>query len=351
LEAVRGETPGSSGGNAKLIVGGLGIALSVGLLWYILRNLDWGLFLEEIKKADPKHLVLLFFVFYLTFFLRAYRWKFLLPSDKEYSIRKLFDATMVGFFASIVLPLRAGEIVRPWALNRWQGVPGLTAFASIVVERVFDVLALMIILGLCMSSIPANQDLQLVILGAKALSVIALVIGMVMTVAYLRPTLILSVLEFILAKTLRLKWPELCDKIVLITDDFIKGFRSISSFKELGLVIFWSGLLWVAVAFFYQVGLWVIGESPEMLVGFTVSAFIALAVAAPSAPGFVGTFQYGCVFALHNVFGYTTEKALAFSIIVHCFQMALIIIHGLYILNREGLKLSELRNSSSSSPS
>jgi len=330
---------------AKLIVGLLGALLSVVLMWLLMRNLDWAVFFSEVKKADPFYLILMLIVFYISFFARAIRWKYLLPSEKEYSVRKLFDATMIGFFASIVLPLRAGEFIRPWALSKWQGVPGLTAFASIVVERVFDVIALMLILGLCMSSIQATEDLELVVLGAKALGLIATVIGFVMLIAYLRPQLILNTLKKMLSLSIEKKFPELSSKILSIAEDFIKGFRSISSFKELLLVIIWSLVIWVTVSIFYQVGLYAMGESPAMLVGFTVSAFIALAVAAPSAPGFVGTFQYGCVFALHNIFGYSKEQALAYAIIVHVFQMGLILIHGMYILNREGLQFSELKNS------
>ena len=57
------------------------------------------------------------------------------------------------------------------------------------------------------------------------------------------------------------------------------------------------------MVFNYQVALWMFGEFPSFWVGTMINVMLALAVAAPSAPGFIGTYQFGCVVALTYIYG------------------------------------------------
>ncbi|MGA1531013.1 MAG: hypothetical protein ACO398_09770, partial [Kiritimatiellia bacterium] len=93
----------------------------------------------------------------------------------------------------------------------------------------------------------------------------------------------------------------------------------------------------------YQVLLWGFGIYPSWWVGMMLNVMIALAVAAPSAPGFVGTFQVGCIVALSTIYGYSKEFAMAYSMIAHVFQMALIVVAGIVVLQLRGMKFSQLR--------
>ena len=72
----------------------------------------------------------------------------------------------------------------------------------------------------------------------------------------------------------------------------------------------------------------------------------ALAVAAPSAPGFIGTFQFGCVFALCEIFSYGKEFAVAFSLVAHLVPFALNFFHGVYILKKRRISFKEISSAS-----
>jgi uncharacterized membrane protein YbhN (UPF0104 family) len=87
------------------------------------------------------------------------------------------------------------------------------------------------------------------------------------------------------------------------------------------------------------------------MVSVVVSCLVAIAVAAPSAPGFIGVFQLGCVVALSYVYQYTSEFSLAYSLIVHLVQYVAIILLGFFCLSRAGLHLSKLKVPQENHPS
>ena len=280
----------------------------------------------------------------LSLYIRGLRWRYLLPSSARVTNTQLFDATLFGTFASSVLPLRAGEFIRPWVLSRAKEVSFATGFASIVTERVFDVLALLVLLAASLGQM--NDVPVLVSAGAKALGAIAALIVVVMVIAYVKSSLIIQFLEKVLRRLVKDHRHELREKIVVLAEEFLLGLRGISSFSQLILVFVWSLILWVELGFIYQVGLWAMGETANFWVGLLTSILVAFAVAAPSAPGFIGTFQAGCVVALTGIYHYPHEFALAYAIFIHGAQFGTIIVAALILLNLRGLSFSDLKSHS-----
>ncbi len=327
----------------------VGISVSALMLWLAFRSVHWEEFFSKISDVRLIFMPALLILFAGAMWIRALRWRYLLPSGLDLSTSKLFEAVCIGFFASAVLPLRAGEFVRPLYLSRFQPVSFAVGFASVIVERVFDVLVLMVMLGLSLAHI--SNAPPLVISGARALTILALVILLFMGACYIYSEMITAMVERVCAMLFARRYPHL-QKIMLHTSkEIISGLRSISSVKELMLVVFWSLMLWLEVGLFYQAGLWAFGEnlSLSLWVGFTVNIMIALAVAAPSAPGFIGTFQMGCKVALVNMWAFPENFAASYSVFIHAFQMLFLVLVGLYILRRRGLSLSELRTRNSES--
>lgn len=338
--------------NARAVTGGgerrkaalgtlVGVVISAAIIVFLLKGIDWSAFFVALERLNLLCLPLLVLLLYLSYWIRALRWRYLLPSHLTLSTRKLYNALIVGSFSSLVLPLRAGELIRPWALSRWQPVSFATGFASVVTERVFDVLAMLTFLVLVLMRIPSPPDL--VIVGAQALSLITAVIISVMLMSYFRAQTMLALSDRLFAAVFGNRRPALYRALQSMAEEFVLGLRAISSLKELGLVLFWSYALWFEFALFYQVALWGMGEWPSLWVGLAVNVIIALAVAVPSAPGFIGTFQLGCVASLTTIHHYPREFALAYSVLAHGIQVIAIVLTGLVILRKEGLELKELR--------
>ena len=325
-----------------------GIVVSGAILCALVAGLNWTDFFTALKRLNPIFIPLYVGLFMLSFWLRAIRWRLLLPSHLTLSTVKLANATLVGALASSVLPLRAGEFIRPWALSRWQPVSFPMGFASIITERVFDVLAMLTLLGLVLGQLESAPEA--VVIGARALGAFAAGIAVVMLVAYIRPATVLRISDAVYDKLLSSKNIALRDKLSAMTAEFVGGLRAISSVRELFLIVLLSLIIWCEFALVYQVGLWAMGEWPSFWVGMTVNVIIALIIAVPSAPGFIGTFQLGCYTALTAIYLYPEEFSLAYSVVMHGLQFVATVLAGLFVLKREGLRFNDLKRSQDVEP-
>ncbi len=83
----------------------------------------------------------------VTFLVRAERWQYLLDPLGPTRFWVVFRATVIGFGASAVLPARAGEVIRPYLLARREGLSATAAFATIVVERILDLVAVLLLMA------------------------------------------------------------------------------------------------------------------------------------------------------------------------------------------------------------
>jgi uncharacterized membrane protein YbhN (UPF0104 family) len=92
----------------------------------------------------------------------------------------------------------------------------------------------------------------------------------------------------------------------------------------------------------FQALLFIFNFNHSVLLAVTLGVFVALAVALPSAPGFVGVFQVGCV-AATSLFAYPLAAAQVYSLVVHALTFILLIIIGFWLLSVHNLNLFELK--------
>ena len=328
----------------KKQLGGLivGVLISVGILAVFIFSIDWSAFLNELSKVEPIYIPLFALAFVATYWIRAFRWRYLLPQSDELDSKTLFDAFSLGSLAMFLLPFRAGEIVRAYTLQRWASVPFAVGFASVITERAFDVLTLLLLFGICLSRIESAPPE--ILAAAWVLGSIAAAILLVMLLCYFFAEQMLAIFRWKLHFVFRTKFPGLQQKLVEFAAGVIEGFRAIKSVKELIIVLASSLALWLVFGLVSQIAIWCFGQFPSLWVGLTVSIIIALAIAIPSAPGFLGVFQLGCVLALSGIFGYSREFALAYAVLSHSLQFLLVLIVGFWVLRRRGLRLTELLN-------
>jgi len=332
----------------KSIAIAISLLVSLGLLVFLFQGIDWQKLATELKRVQLSYLPLLLLLFFSYYLLKALRWRLLLPNDFKPKFWQLYHATLIGGLATNVLPLRAGEFIRPWALSSRSEIPFTTAFASVVTERVFDLVAVLFFFGLCLLNL--NNVPPLVTVGAQALAGVACVLALVMLLSYFASD---AMLRFARRAALALTGKKRAQLVVTIEqrfEEFIEGLRAISSAREFFSIIALSVLLWLIIAMHYQVVLWSMGEYPSLWVGMTINVMVALAVAAPSAPGFIGAFQFGCVVALSVTYAYSEEFALGFSVISHSFQFILAILVGMHSLRALGFGFRQIVQQAESNP-
>jgi hypothetical protein len=147
-------SPGGQPARRRLWTSLLGLVISAGLLALILRQVNLADVRTHLAEARPLPLVLTVVLATLTFPIRAIRWRSLLrrTDGTAFPLAPLWHATAMGFMANNVLPLRAGELVRPFVVARIAGVRFTTALASIAVERIFDALTIVLLLTLALAT-------------------------------------------------------------------------------------------------------------------------------------------------------------------------------------------------------
>src|SRR5690349_7176562 len=128
--------------------GAIGILLSVALLWWAFHDIEWRQVAAELRRANVGLLVLSAVAATCIFPLRARRWRTILdPVEPNIAFGKLWRSTAIGMMVSNVVPARAGELARAYALSREvPRVPFSTAFASLAVDRVFDALIILVLM-------------------------------------------------------------------------------------------------------------------------------------------------------------------------------------------------------------
>ena len=142
-----------------------------GLLWWVLKDINWQDFGTEFSKVNYWSIIPAFIVVVIHYYIRAYRWKFLIKGGEGVKLQTLFDAIMIGNFGTYILPLRAGEFMRPFMLSRNSNISFSTGFGSVVIERFFDLTFVLLSFGAILNYIEFSDPW--IYQGAKALCVLA----------------------------------------------------------------------------------------------------------------------------------------------------------------------------------
>jgi len=123
------------------------LALAAALLGLVLYNVDLRGVAREIVHARFDWLTVSLLTMFLNLVIRAWRWQYLLEPLGPTSFGNAFRATAVGFAATSVLPARAGEVIRPYFLARHERMSATSAFATVILERVLDMLTVLVLLA------------------------------------------------------------------------------------------------------------------------------------------------------------------------------------------------------------
>jgi glycosyltransferase 2 family protein len=312
----------------------LGVAVSAVLLWLVLRGVRLADILQHLGDVRwpwlvPMVLLSVFFRFWLT----AVRWRLLLRPVKRISVNRLFGVTMIGFAANNLLPARLGELVRAYALGRVEALPASLSFATIVVERLFDGLILLLFLG---GSLPFLGPTPWVVWSAILAG--GLYLGLLATLLALRARHGLVLLAQILDRLP----PRLAERLRRLVDSFRLGLDVLGDWRTLGLIALLSIAIWLVNALGVQALFAAFSLELPFQAATFVLATIAIALILPAAPGHVGTLQLGTVAGL-TAFGVAPNLAISFSVIYHLANTIPITVTALAYLGVLGLTFGDLR--------
>ena len=123
------------------------LILTILLLAFFLRNANLRQVWAEVRHAELTLLIAAIIMQAVTYLVRALRWQYLLLPIGRVRLSTAFRTTVLGFAASFLLPARAGEFLRPYLLARREGLSATATFATVVLERLLDASAVLLLLG------------------------------------------------------------------------------------------------------------------------------------------------------------------------------------------------------------
>ena len=132
----------------------LGCLIGAGFLYLAGRNVDFSLMWEAFTKVNYGLVLIAVPVIFLSHFLRALRWRYLMNPIKRVDVASLLSALLIGYMANILMPAHLGEFVRAWHASKQTGLAASSIFATIVVERLIDVFFLLVLLALALAVFP-----------------------------------------------------------------------------------------------------------------------------------------------------------------------------------------------------
>ena len=320
-----------------------GVLLALALLAFVFRGMDLPNLGRALRSADPVCLAGVVVAALITYLLRAWRWGYLLAPMVRVPLPDLFSATCVGFMSGLAIP-RAGEIVRPYLIARRHPVSTSAGFATIILERLFDLITVLLLFALYLFAlpVPAAQTtgslMSLVKAGGAITGAASLVLLGLLVAFHARAEQAMSLCE----RLLRAFPAWLATPALQILRAFGGGLAVLKApLPHLVAIVAQSFLVWLSIAF----GIWICLRAFDVALPFhatfLIIAFLTVGVAIPT-PGMVGGFHAFFVVALADVFGASRDVAGAAAIACHALTNLPVLVLGLVFLGREGLSLGRV---------
>ena len=319
--------------------------LSAGLIYWTLRGISPTEVAHRLSQADPILFAAATFCATAIFALRARRWQTILePVAGKLPLGALWRATAIGMMVNNVVPARAGEIARAYALTRETPVPFSTSLASLAVDRLFDAIVLLLLAAtalldpaLSASETLAGRPLASFAAGAGTL-VFVLVAALYALVFF--PSYLLRLFELFARRVS----PSVEERGRRVLQTFIEGLSVLRSPGHFAAVFGWTLAHWLVNALGFWLSFRAVGITAPFSAALFLQAFISLGTAVPALPGFFGVFEYMSVQGL-AVYGVSQQQAATWAIGYHLFSFIPITVIGGYYFARLGLSLRDLQPS------
>ena len=312
-----------------------GFIIGAACVWLALRGVDFQRTGRALAEAHYGYVVLALAAMMLSHYLRALRWRYLLAPVRIVGTGRLFSALMIGYAANSFVPAHLGELLRAFVLGKKSGISAGAAFASIVVERIVDVISLigLMALVLIVHPFPPWVELSGALMLAGALLLLALLIGC----KRFEPQA--AALVRLVLKPLPTQAGRRIEALAL---NFFAGIQPLASAGHYLAAGVLSVAIWVCYAAVYYLCLAAFDltmlYSLPWHTGLVVLVLTTVSVVVPSTPGYVGTFHYLCQVAL-LMFGVPASEALSYAIVAHAVGVLPVTLVGLAAAQVEGVAI------------
>lgn len=313
----------------------LGIAISVVFLYLALRGQDFEAIWSALRQAEYWYVLPALAFYFAGVWFRSLRWSLLLHRVRPIPWLELFPVVVIGYMANNVLPLRAGELVRAYALSARSGVRKTAALTTIALERLFDGLTMLVFILVASLAVSLTSPLRHLAYLAGALFV-PLLAGLLVVSSQ-------RVREPLLAKGLQRLPGRLQPRAERVARSVVLGLSILQRRRAIAAVGLLSLVAWTCEALTYVLVARAFDLSLGVAMVVLATAVANLATLIPSSPGYVGPFEAGVLLVLVGVAGIGRELALSYALVLHAVLYLPVTVWGLLLWWRESLSWREIR--------
>lgn len=321
-------------------------ALLIFFMWLAFRGVNFADLWSELKNTNYLYAFAggLMGVLVSNYF-RALRWRYLLdPLKENISMKSMFPPIMIGYMLNLIIP-KGGEISRPVMLAKKENISKGAAFGTIIAERIFDLLSLLISFGLCLfifrdrlSNAFSDFDISSIALYTSII-VFAMVVVILLIIFNIEKSEV--IIENITKKILPARFQK---KIHSLFISIINGFLFIKRPRTYFPIFILSVAVWIC----YGISTWLTFLAFDFKLGLfdanLILTLITFAMFLPLPGNSAGAFHFICGTAMVKIYGIDKEAALGFATVSHLMGLVLMIIFGAYYFFKENYKLKELES-------
>jgi hypothetical protein len=312
------------------------LAISAIFLYFGFQGLEPGEILDVMGGAAIGWVLPGVVVYFVAVAARTWRWHYLLRPLKAVPLRDLFPIVVIGYMGNNVYPFRAGEVIRSYLLKRKHNVSIAAGLTTIVIERLFDGLTMLLFVFAALPFAPLGADwLRTTVIFASAAFFGALIVFLFLAARpELARRLYYGIAERILPERVRAPLLGFADRLM-------DGLSSLRSPRDLAMILFSSVAVWLPETMMYWFIMRALGDrwgdaQITFFVLMLVTAMANLATIIPSSPGNVGTFDTPAIRTL-EAFGADRALAAGYTLILHAALWLPVTALGFVYLAREGL--------------
>jgi uncharacterized protein (TIRG00374 family) len=290
---------------------------------------------QGLREANYWWLIPGVIVYFGAVWLRTIRWHYLLRPIKRIPMRSLFPVVTIGYMGNNIFPFRAGEVIRAYVLKRKEAVSASASLATIVVERIFDGITMLVFVFAILPLVPTNEFLRQLLPFMSLLFFGALVVFLLIASS---PERTRKVYQWFVGQLVPHRFR---DQVRGLLERFVEGLQVLRSGRDMLFIMSISIVLWLVEAWKY----WFVMQGfafdqPFYVLVFTC-AIVNLATSIPSTPGYLGTFEVAGIESL-VLFGVARHTAISFMLALHAALWFPITALGAYFAWRESLDWGEM---------
>jgi len=319
--------------NGKLWIS---IIFSLFFVVLILNHIDFEKMKKAIETANYMYLPLAVASSLVTNIFRTYRWKYIISPIKKISTQSLFSGVAIGYMANNLLPARLGEFVRAYIMGKKEGISKSSTLATIVLERIFDGLALLFFLAFISLLFSLPLWIKQAGIGAGAFF---LFLSAFLILLMIKKTQGIQLIE----KFVGLFSFKLAKESSRLLKLFLTGLVVINHKKSVFIIFLFSIIVWLVESMTYYAISLSFGINLPVYVSLLVVVIVNIGILIPSAPGYIGAFEFFCISAL-AIFSIEQNVALSFAIVLHAVLFIPITAIGIFYFWKENLNFAEVMN-------